>query len=170
MPEADDQLKNWFNYLRTMRTDAATLSNDTAAALDQFARQKPADLFPTPEHQAQYAQLINRDTKLVVTAANVASASSALDLLTTIYQPLDPFVLGVFQAAAGDHTTLPIIFRAKLASLVYPTPDSRGQLLIQLQNDMDATWLPAAKQQKLQNLLIDPAATVQQCVSLACTL
>ena len=170
MPEPDDQLKNWFDYLRILRKDAADLSSDTADALEQFARQKPADLLPDAAHQAQYAQSINRDTQLVVSAATVAAAATSLDLLVTIYRPLDPFVLGVFQLVAGDDTSLPFVFAGKHTADVYPGDDSRTALLGQLQVDMDAAWLPDAKRQRVLAMLANPATIVKQCVSAVSTL
>jgi hypothetical protein len=169
-PDADSALVNWFDNLRIMRRAAATLSLDTATALDRFACQKPAALLPDEAHQEQYAQLINRDTKLVVTSANVAAASTALDLLCTIYFPADPFVLGVFQQVAGDDQSLPNVFRAKLTSQVYPTDASRADLLAHLQAVMDSAWLSDTKRQKLLAKLVDLDATVQHCVSLVSTL
>ena len=169
MSVSDEKLINWFDNLKILRDDAATLSLDTADALEQFARQKPSTLLPDQPHQDQYAQLITRDTQLIVAPNAIAAANTSLDLLAAIYFPADTFVIGVFQSVAGD-TSLPFQFRAKLTSQVYTTDAQRADLVAHLQADMHPAWFPAVKQQKLLAKLVDPTATVLQCVTLVAAL
>ena len=166
MSNPDNDLKNWFDYLRKMRDDAATLSNDTAGELDQFAAQQLSDLLPDQQHQDQYAQLVTAHTGLLVSSSDISGAKTPLDLLNTIAPNLTAYVLSVFQVAANDVTSSPPVFQARLASQVYPNDASRTNLCAHLQNDLPPAWFPAAKLLKLRKMLLDSASTVQQCVTL----
>jgi hypothetical protein len=170
MPDPDGQLANWFAYLCAMHNDAATLSLDTAAALDQFAKQLLSVLLPDPPHQDQYAQMITLHTDLLVSSGDIAASKTPLDLLNTLAPTLSAYVLGVFQFVACDAVSSPPVFQAKLAAQVYSTDCIRATLVQHLQADLCPAWLPAAKQLKLQAQLQDPSVTVQQCVTLVSTL
>jgi hypothetical protein len=170
MPDSDDQLKNWFDYLRTMRDDAATLSLDTAPQLDRFAQQSLAILLPDQAHQDQYAQMITLHTGLLVATGDIAAAKTPLDLLNTLSPTLNAYVLGEFQCVAGDIVSSPAVFQSKLAAQVYPDDACRALLYQHLRDDLPPAWFPAAKQQKLSTQAQDPTVTVQQCVTLVSTL
>lgn len=170
-PTPDDQLSNWFDYLRVMRAAAKEISLDTNDALDKFSQQKVADLLQGAAQLDTFKDKVNLKTGLYLSDGDISGTATFLQALNSAAPTLNDYILSVVQFVAGAAYVAmsPSQFRALLTVNVFQNDQIRKDLLNHLLADMPNVWFPPAKQTKFSAQLIVATNKTADSVNLVST-